>query len=190
MGQALPDTMGTSAAARATFLQSQLGLSVNDAGLAASMFGIGSLVASIPAGYLGDRYGNRIVVQLSFLCAIVVGALMFMVANTVAEQTTLSFLEGAFGSGFVYVNLYAALQRSVRPSLVGPASGAFVTCFFLPSAFAGCLFAELVESTGWAGAMIVQLMFFPLLGAILMAFARLPEPAVQTHPATRTATTG
>jgi MFS family permease len=173
-----------------TFLQNQLGLSVNDAGLAASMFGIGSLVASIPAGYLGDRYGNRIIVQLSFLCAIVVGALMFMAADTVAEQTALSFLEGAFGSGFVYVNLYAALQRSVRPSLVGRASGSFVTCFFLPSAFAGYLFAELVKSTGWVGATIVQLMVFPLIGAILMAFARPPEPAVQTHLATRTATTG
>jgi MFS family permease len=173
-----------------TFLQSELRLSVNDAGLAASMFGIGSLVASIPAGYLGDRYGNRIIIQLSFLCAIIVGALMFMAANTVAEQTTLSFLEGAFGSGFVYVNLYAALQRSVRPSLVGRASGAFVTCFFLPSALAGYLFAELVKSTGWAGATIVQLMLFPLIGATLMTFAHLPEPAVRTRLATRTATTG
>jgi MFS family permease len=173
-----------------TFLQSHLGLSVNDAGLAASMFGIGSLVASIPAGYLGDRFGNRIVVQLSFLCAIVVGALMFMAADTVAEQAALSFLEGAFGSGFVYVNLYAALQRSLRPSLVGRASGAFVTCFFLPSAFAGYLFAQLVKSAGWAGATLVQLMLFPLIGAILMAFVRIPEPAGQAHLGTQTATTG
>jgi MFS family permease len=165
-----------------TFLQTHLGLSVNDSGLAASMFGIGSLVASIPAGYLGDRFGNRIIVQISFLCAIVVGGLMFMAADTVAEQTALSFLEGAFGSGFVYVNLYAALQRSLRPSLVGRASGAFVTCFFLPSALAGYLFAQLVKSTGWAGATIVQLMFFPLIGAILMAFVRLPEPPGRAHP--------
>lgn len=172
-----------------TFLQSHLGLSVNDSGLAASMFGIGSLVASIPSGYLGDRFGNRIIVQVSFLCAIVVAALMFMVATSTAEQTVLSFLEGAFGSGFVYVNLYAALQRSIHPSLVGRASGAFVTFFYLPSAVAGYLFAQLVNATGWAGAAVVQLMCFPLVGAILMIFVRIPERTVGTPRATRTATT-
>jgi cell division protein FtsW (lipid II flippase) len=64
-----------------------------------------------------------------------------------------------------------------------------VTFFYLPSAVAGYLFAQLVNATGWAGAAVVQLMFFPLVGAILMIFVRIPERTVGTPRATRTATT-
>jgi MFS family permease len=173
-----------------TFLQTQLHFSVTDAGTAASLFGIGSLVASVPAGYLGDKFGNRIIVQISLLCAIVVGALMFLVAATPAEQSLLSFLEGAFGSGFVYVNLYSGIQRSLRSALVGRASGAFVTFFYLPSAVAGYLFAELQGTLGWGGAAIIQLMALPLLGAIFMAFVKLPKPEAETRRSKKTMASG
>ncbi|MBO0872086.1 MAG: MFS transporter, partial [Pseudonocardia sp.] len=155
-----------------TFLQNSLGFSANQAGFDAGLFGIGSLVASVPAGYLGDKLGNRVVVMAALAAAIVVGALMFMVATGPGAQATLSFLEGAFGSGFVYVNLYAALQRSMHPAKIGMASGAFVAYFYIPSAGAGYVFAKLVSGLGWAGAAAVQLMFVSLLAIIFLLMIR------------------
>jgi len=164
-----------------TFLQTQLNFTVEQAGFASAMFGIGSLAASIPAGYLGDRFGNRIVLQVSFACAMLAGALMFMVATRPAEQAALSFCEGAFGSGFVYVNLYSAVQRSLRSSLVGRASGAFVTYFYLPSAVSGYIFGDLVERAGWGTATAIQLILVPFLGAMFMTFAKLPKPEAEVR---------
>lgn len=155
-----------------TFLQNSLGFSANQAGFDAGLFGIGSLVASVPAGYLGDKLGNRVVVMAALAAAIVVGALMFMVATGPAAQATLSFLEGAFGSGFVYVNLYSALQRSMHPTKIGMASGAFVAYFYVPSAGAGYIFAKLVSGFGWSGAAAVQLMCIPLLAIVFLLMLR------------------
>jgi MFS family permease len=163
-----------------TFLQNVLGFTANQAGLDAGLFGIGSLVASVPAGYLGDKLGNRVVVVAALAAAIVVGALMFMVATGPTAQATLSFLEGAFGSGFVYVNLYSALQRSMHPDKIGMASGAFVAYFYVPSAAAGYVFAKLVSGIGWAGAAAVQLMFIPLLAIIFLLMYRPRREHVET----------
>lgn len=166
-----------------SFLQDELGFTPGQAGLAASMFGIGSLVASIPAGYLGDLLGNRWVVFGSFVCAMATGVLLFMVAQTPLQQTALSFLEGAFGSGFVYVNLYSLIQRSMHPKSVGRASGLFVGIFYLPSALAGYLFATLVTSYGWGWAAAVQLVCIPAVGlGALLALGRTQlHSAIATH---------
>ncbi|HEY0247230.1 MAG TPA: MFS transporter [Gryllotalpicola sp.] len=149
-----------------TFLQSQLHLSLKDAGLAASLYGIGSMVASVPAGWLGDRIGNKAVIILALSGSIVVAFIMFFIATTTVEQAILSFLVGAFGSGLIYVNLYAGMQKSLHPSIVGRASGAFITWFYLPAALAGYLFSLLVGHVGWHGAALVQLMAFPAIGIV------------------------
>lgn len=159
-----------------TYLQNVLHFTLNDAGWAATWFGIGSMIMCIPAGLLGDRFGYRIVTQAGFVLAFVSAVLMFTVAKTPLEQYTLSAAEGAMGSGIVYVNMYAAMQHSVRPSLVGQASGAFVTFWFLPSAAAGYIFGDLVGWWGWSWAAVAQLGFFPLLGITFLALARLSPP--------------
>jgi MFS family permease len=177
-----------------TFLQNQLHFSVNQAGLAASLYGIGAMVASVPSGYLGDRFGNRAMIFAALAGTVVVGLVMFTVATSTATQAALSFLEGAFGSGLTYVNLYAWLQKSLNPALVGRASGAFVTWFYLPSAVAGYVFSELVGRLGWGGAAAVQLCVLPVLGILCTVCIRRPTdnttqsrrtrdmPAVATPP--------
>lgn len=153
-----------------TFLQEKLGLTLANAGFAASMFGIGSLVASIPAGWLGDRLGNRLMLQVAYVAAALCGFLMFFVVKTPGGQALLSFLEGGFASGFVFVNLTSALQRSVRAASVGLASGAFITFFYLPSSVAGYLFGTLARTSGWGTAAAVQLVALPLIGLALVSF--------------------
>jgi len=158
-----------------TYLQTQLGFSVDQAGFAASMFGLGSLVASVPAGWLGDKLGNRTMSQVSFIGVPIVAILMFFVAKTPTSQSTLSFLEGAFGSGTIYVNLYAYVQRSLSSGHIGRASGAFVTYFFLPSTVAGYFFGYMVHHGSWGMAAVAQLVILPLVGLAVVSFVRIPR---------------
>jgi MFS family permease len=152
-----------------TFLQSVLGLSVTEAGTAASMFGLGAMVG-LPAGYLSDKLNQRYVLIGALLAGSVIGYLIFNGPTTAGWQYLLSFCEGAVASGFCFVGLYAALQRSVRPYMIGRASGFFVSCFYIPASIAGYLFSALVGAVNWGGAGFWQLSVLPLIGVVAMIF--------------------
>jgi MFS family permease len=152
-----------------TFLQSVLGLSVTEAGTAASMFGLGAMVG-LPAGYLSDKLNQRYVLIGALLSGSVVGYLIFNGPTVAGWQYLLSFCEGAVASGFCFVGLYAALQRSVRPHMIGRASGFFVSCFYIPASIAGYLFSALVGAVDWGGAGFWQLSVLPLIGVAAMLF--------------------
>jgi hypothetical protein len=106
------------------------------------------------------------------LAGCVVGYLLFNGPTTAGPQYALSFGEGALASGFLFVNIYSAMQRAVRPNLIGRVSGLFVASFYLPAAFAGYLFSALVNSTGWGGAGLWQLTLLPLVGVAALLFVR------------------
>jgi predicted MFS family arabinose efflux permease len=152
-----------------TFLQEELGFSPTTAGFALSMFGIGALMG-IPAGYIGDRFNQRWVIIGALVGAIVTAYLLFFVGQTPFQQSLLSFLMGTFASGFLFVNVYSLMQRSVRTTIIGRASGTFITSLYIPSALAGYLFGFLVERIDWGGAALVQLMLIPLIGIAAMLF--------------------
>jgi MFS family permease len=152
-----------------TFLVSQLHWSSGQAALAASMFGLGALLG-IPAGWLGDRVNQRVLMTVALLVGAVVGYLLFNGPTGAAAQYVLSFAEGAIASGFLFVNIYSAMQRAVRPHLIGRASGVYVSAFYVPAAFAGYLFSALVAGTGWGGAAIWQLTVLPLVGVVALLF--------------------
>jgi MFS family permease len=152
-----------------TFLQSELGFSVVQAGSAAGMFGLGALMG-IPAGLLGDRFNQRWILLGSLVAASIVGFLLFHGPTTPGWQSLLSFLTGATGSGLLFTNTYSAMQRAVRPDKVGQVSGAFVTSWYLPSALAGYLFALLQANLGWGGASVVQLTLVPVIGIVALLF--------------------
>ena len=152
-----------------TFLVTQLHWSSGQAALAASMFGLGALLG-IPAGWLGDRVNQRVLMTVALLVGAVVGYLLFNGPTGATAQYVLSFAEGAIASGFLFVNIYSAMQRAVRPHLIGRASGVYVSAFYVPAAFAGYLFSALVAGTGWGGAAIWQLTVLPLVGVVALLF--------------------
>ncbi|MCW2882563.1 MAG: Hexuronate transporter [Sphaerisporangium sp.] len=152
-----------------TFLMSHVGLPKDQAALAASMFGLGAL-SGVPAGWLGDRLNQRTVMIVSLLAGSVVGYLLFNGPTTAGPQYVLSFAEGAIASGFLFVNIYSAMQRAVRPKMIGRASGVYVASFYIPAAFAGYLFSALVGATGWGGAGLWQLTVLPLIGVVALLF--------------------
>lgn len=152
-----------------TFLQEELGFGPSGAGFALSMFGIGALMG-IPAGFIGDRFNQRWVIIAALVGAIVTAYLLFFVGQTQLQQSFLSFLMGAFASGFLFVNVYSLMQRSVRTTIIGRASGTFITSLYIPSALAGYLFGFLVGKLDWGGAALVQLMLVPVVGIVAMLF--------------------
>ncbi|MFI6907781.1 MFS transporter [Nonomuraea sp. NPDC050394] len=145
-----------------TYLQEELGFTRTEAGFAAAMFGCGAML-SIVGGYLGDRLDQRRLMLVCLVGLSVVGLVMFHVPGGHGLQYTLSFAEGALASGVLFVNLYSAIQRSVRPELAGRVSGLFVACFYIPSAFAGYLFTALKGHFGWGGAAVGVLGILPIV---------------------------
>jgi MFS family permease len=155
-----------------TFLHTELGFSVEEAGAAASMFGIGATMGLL-CGYLADRINQKWLLIVSLVILGLVGYCLFNVAITLFWQSVLSFLEGTMQSGFFYVNSYSLMQRSVRSSLTGRASGLFVTCVYLPAAFSGYIFAALVGWLGWHGAALLQMCLLLAVPALAMLFFEL-----------------
>jgi len=82
----------------------------------------------------------------------------------------LSFLVGSAFSGFLYVNNYSLMQRSVRAAMTGRASGLVVTCVYLPAALSGYLFAELRGAYGWGNAALLQMSLQLVIPFVAMLF--------------------
>jgi MFS family permease len=156
-----------------TYLREGLHFSPADAAAAFSFFGLGGLM-SFAGGWFGDRFPQRFVTAIAFGLLAGVGYAMYNWSTALPSQSILSFLTGALASGFIFVNLLSLLQRSVRPHLVGCASGIFLTAVFGAGSTAGYLLAVLVEAFGWGGAALIELTLFPLVGIIAMA---LVDPA-------------
>jgi MFS family permease len=151
-----------------TYLQVGLHFPPADAAAALSFFGLGGLLSFV-GGWFGDRYPQRWVIAIAFALLAVVGFSIYNVATSLQAQSFLSFLTGAFGSGFVFVNLLSLLQRSVRPPMVGRASGIFLTALFGAASTAGYLMGWLVGQFGWSTAALIELTAFPVIGIIAMA---------------------
>ncbi len=150
-----------------TFLIQELKYPPMVASLALSLYGVGCMMA-IPIGYIGDRLPQRIIMIVSFIFSMVTSYLMFNICTLPWQQNVLSFLQGVLFSACLFVNVYALIQRSVRPEMVGRASGIHVTSIFLPASVSGLLFATLVKYLGWGSAASVLLCASPLLGIAAM----------------------
>ena len=158
-----------------TFLQAQLGFTVAQAGLAASLFGVGALFG-IPAGYLADRISQKAIAIVATVALMAVSYIMFNLATTPATQYLLAILFGICGSGVLAVNIFSLTQRCVRPDYAGRATGFLMACLYLPASVAGYLFAVLRTNFGWGDAALLQLVVVPAISVIAMLF--LDERAV------------
>lgn len=150
-----------------TYLREELGFSKNEAGLAVAMFGFGATL-SILGGFIGDRVDQRILMLVCLAGLSVVGLVIFNGPTGHVQQYALSLAEGVLASGALFVNLYSSIQRSVRPQFVGRASGLFVACFYVPSAFAGYLFTALKGPFGWGGAAVGVLAVLPVAALVAL----------------------
>ncbi len=154
-----------------TYLKDALKYTPGDAAAALSFFGLGGFLSFV-GGWFGDKFSQRWVTAVAFAGLAAVGYSIYNVANGVSSQSALSFMVGALGSGFVFVNLLALLQRSVRPHMCGTASGIFLTSMFGASSTAGYLMGWLVTKVGWGKAALVELTLFPVIGIVAMILVK------------------
>jgi MFS family permease len=150
-----------------TFLKDVLHFPQADAAAAFSFFGLGGFMSFL-GGWFGDRFAQRWVTAIAFGLLALVGYAMYNLATSLPWQSALSFMTGALASGFVFVNLLSLMQRSVRPQMVGRASGIFLTSLFAAASTAGYLMGALVSAIGWSGAALVELTLFPVIGIVAM----------------------
>ena len=161
-----------------TFLRTTLNFSPAQAGVAASMYGVGAL-SGIVCGYIADRANQKWITIIMLAALGVVGYLIFNVAVSPMWQNILSLLEGVASSGFLFVNNYSLMQRSVRADLAGRASGLVVSCLYLPAAASGYVFALLKERFDWGDAALIQMslvLIVPVIGMLFFDLSRTSCP--------------
>lgn len=165
-----------------TFLRTSLHFTVEQTGAAASMYGAGALMGLL-CGYLADRVNQKYLTIGTLVVLGAVGYSIFNVATSPGWQEFLSFLEGTCASGFLYVNNYSLMQRSVRSTIAGRASGLVVTSVYLPAALSGYLFAHLKMNFGWGDAALIQMAGLLIVPIVAMIFFDLSRTSCPVRPA-------
>ncbi|MBB4931230.1 MFS family permease [Lipingzhangella halophila] len=152
-----------------TYLREQLAFESGQAALAVSLLGIGAMLALV-AGWLGDKINQKWLLVCTFLIISVIAYLIYNVVTATIGQYVLAFLMGAFASGSLFTNTATAMQRSVRPELVGRGQGLFMLTYYVAAAFSGSTFAWLVSHGDWGQAGLWQLTILPLVAAAVLSF--------------------
>jgi DHA1 family inner membrane transport protein len=149
-----------------TFLREVLHYSPVNAGKVIGFFGVGAL-ASIPCGWIGDRYSPKLVLSGSLICSVVLGYLFFQETPSMLTREILTCIYGVTGSAILYVNLAGYHVKALRRSHSSSGSGMFVTSLYAGAAFGGLLLGKLAHWGGWLRASEIEMSLFCLLGAIL-----------------------
>ncbi len=148
----------------------EFGLSKAEAGVLAAAYAAGTLVASLPAGFVATRMGPRRTV-IAGLLLLGVSSMVFGLAQEVTLLDASRFVQGASGAliwsgALTWLITTAPAER--RGSVIGTALG---------TAVAGALFGPVVGAA--AAEVGTELVFGAVLGiSVLLALlaSRLPEP--------------
>jgi DHA1 family inner membrane transport protein len=157
-----------------TFLRETLHYTPINAGKVIGFFGIGAL-ASIPCGWIGDRYSPKLVLSGSLLSIAVLGYLFFQVSPSMVTREILTCIYGVAGSAVLYVNLAGYHVKALRRSLSSRGSGMFVTSLYGGAAFGGYLLGWIVGHGGWLFASEIQISLLSVVGAVLALALRPGE---------------
>jgi MFS family permease len=164
-----------------TYLGSELSFSKPEIAAAASMYGVGALLA-IPFGLVADRFSQKYLQIAAVVITAASGYAIFNVATTLPAQEFLSFTMGMAVSGIIYVNGYSLMQRTVRANIAGRASGLFVCVFYLSAASSGYIFAELKNIYGWGmGALLIETV---QMGIAIIAMLFIDMSKTSSNPST------
>jgi MFS family permease len=160
-----------------TFLRETLHYSPINAGKVIGFFGVGAL-ASIPCGWIGDRFSPKLVLSGSLLSIAVLGFLFFRESPTMLTREILTCVYGVTGSAVLYVNLAGYHVKALRSSLSSRGSGMFVTSLYGGAAFGGYLLGWITGRGGWLLAGELQMSLLCLIGAVLALALRPREMAL------------
>lgn len=157
-----------------TFLRDTLHYAPADAGKVIGFFGVGAL-ASIPCGWIGDRFSPRLVLSGSLVSIALLGYLFFQPSYSMGMRMFLTCAYGVAGSAVLYVNLAGYHVKALRRSLSSRGSGMFVTTLYGGAAFGGLLLGRITHLSSWLTASEIQITALSLIGAALALALRPSE---------------
>jgi MFS family permease len=157
-----------------TFLREVLHYSPTNAGKVIGFFGVGAL-ASIPCGWIGDRYSPKLVLSGSLLSIAVLGYLFFQPSPSMLTREILTCIYGVTGSAVLYVNLAGYHVKALHSGHSSRGSGMFVTSLYGGAAFGGYLLGGIAGHSGWLRAGEIQISLLCLIGAVLALALRPSE---------------
>ncbi len=160
-----------------TFLREILHYSPSDAGTVIGFFGVGAL-ASIPCGWIGDRYSPRFVLSGALLSVAILGSLFFRESPSLLTREILTCIYGVTGSAGLYVNLAGYHVKALRTSLSSQGSGMFVTSLYGGAAFGGYILGAIATRSGWLIAGEIEMTLLCAVGAVLALALRPSEMSI------------
>lgn len=139
-----------------TYMMTILGFKPVSVSYLYAFLGFGGLVGPI-GGYIGDKFGQKRTIQTVWVVLAILSILLFNFVKEPWVIASLLFVFGAAGTGTVFPNHAALMQKSARPSMIGRASGAHNLFMYTTSGFAGYIFGAVATAWGWsvAGTLLI-----------------------------------
>ena len=135
------------------FIRDDFGLSYTQAGLVVSAFSLSYGLGQLPAGWLADRIGARIMLTIG-ICGVAVAGVLVGFSQTFVMMIVFLVLMGIAGGGY-HPSASPLISASVKPENRGSALG-----FHLVGGSGSFFLAPLIA----AGTAIFGVIFFVLLG--------------------------
>jgi ACS family glucarate transporter-like MFS transporter len=165
------------------YLAPELGLTMNDMGtITAWGFQLAYAVFQIPAGFLGDRYGARLVLGLAIVTWVIATLGSALVSGAGAAFATLfgvRFLLGV-GQAATYPVGAMAIAQAIPPQRRATANAFFISAALLGAALAPLTLAPLMVSFGWRAVFLAS----AGLGLLTALLWFLLAPSPPSHPET------
>ena len=151
-------------------IRDEFALDYTKAGLVTSVFGLSYGISQLPAGWLADRIGTRILITIS-ICGVALAGLLVGLSQTYIMLIVLLAVMGVAGGGY-HPSAAPTISASVEPKNRGRALGFHLIggggSFFLAPLIA----AAIAATWGWRGpfiglaipTMIFGIIFYVLLG--------------------------
>src|SRR5262245_8989485 len=135
------------------YMAPQLGLSFNDMGtISAWGFQLAYALFQIPTGFLGDRYGARILLTLAIL-GWALASFASGLVPAVAGTAFLTLFAARFGLGIAEAATYPvgsmAIAQAVPLGARATANAVFISAALLGAGFAPLTLAPLLVAFGW-----------------------------------------
>lgn len=157
----------------------QFGVSGTLIGMMITLFGVGRLLANVPAGILSERFGRRL-----FLCVgpalIAIGSVGAAIATDFEVLLAWRFVQG-LGSGiYMTVSATVAVQVS-KPGERGRTMALFQGCLLLGSSIGPAIGGFLAERFGFAAPFWAYAAVAVVALVLALTTFREPPPAVAQH---------
>lgn len=110
------------------FLEDLASLTITQIGLMSSVFGVASMIFMMPAGWMADRYGERVNIVISFLLlGVAIGMIALVPTSSPAWVYALGHVIAGIGVGLASPAYQSLISKAVPAKLRGVAFGLFST---------------------------------------------------------------